>query len=135
MEVCWVDEEGAIVNRVRLVPGGTVKHMEFASPNHVWYLVASNHKDHEENHGHAAEVPGFTPDKKATGMMIRPSRTSLLENRYTLLTWRPNESVTATQNMRVRESERMVRPGIRPNAKEEILPNMVVTIMDGKREV
>jgi hypothetical protein len=137
VQVCWVDEEGALVPRITLkAHGGVRKHTELTSTRHLWALIATVPTDPN------AEVPAVEAgEEESTGplvaqnrtpvvMLLRCSKASLQPRKYTSVIWTPWQNVAATQRMRPKE----VPAHKRVNAKksdDELQPDCLVQIMDG----
>lgn len=130
-QICWIDEEAAIVPRTRLRAGQ--KHIELTSPKHIWVIIATSISTKHSGHGsldnHHDNVTSDA-NAKGTALLLRPSATTLGTRRYTSAMWIPGQSITASQRLRAKtQPAHKLRSKHKPETS--VLPNLLVTIMDG----
>jgi len=133
VQICWIDEEAAIVPRTRLRAGQ--KHIELTSPKHIWVLIATSISTKHSGHGHGPmdnhhDSAASDSNAKGTALLLRPSATTLGTRRYTSAMWIPGQSITASQRLRAKtQPAHKLRSKHKPETS--VLPNLLVTIMDG----
>ncbi len=128
VRVCWVDEEGSLVHRITLSPEGLSKHVELTSTKHVWCLAAYAFKP--DNDDKKMDIIGDVSHHEPTAvMLIKPSKEALVDSNFVCMTWKPWQSLFATQKARPKEvpahyqDERLKVP-------DEIRPDIMVSVMD-----
>ena len=124
VQICWIDEESAVVPRTRLRSGQ--KHFELTSPKHLWILIATpvdkKTGRHDDGHSDSSSV--------GSAMILRPCTQSLGTRRYTSTMWIPGHSLTATQRLRAKlPPNHKLRPD--SIASSQVLPNLMISILDG----
>jgi len=139
LQICWVDEESAIVPRKILHPG--MKHMELTSPKHLWILIASlvekEVKHWGSNQPREEEVPENvvqkeTPESTPTVILLRPSAAALAPRKYTSIIWTPWKSLSAKQGVRAKA---IPKHHLRPSAvggpldTSVVLPHLIMQLL------
>ena len=128
VQICWIDEEAAIVPRTRLRAGQ--KHVEMTSPKHLWILIATQAQ--KQTKGHEGESLDYQLDSvvRGTAMTFRPSVASLGTRKYTAAMWIPLQSFTATQRLRAKVPPPHKRRPEQNLQEFNVLPNLMISIMD-----
>ena len=129
VRVCWVDEEGCLVHRITLTPDGMSKHVEPTSTQHVWCLAAYAYKPEKQDEKKTDLIGDVSHHEPTAVMFIRPSREALVDSNFVCMTWKPWQSLFATQKARPKEV-----PAHHQNEKlkvpDEIRPDIMVSVMD-----
>lgn len=129
VQICWIDEEAAIVPRTRLRAGQ--KHVEMTSPKHLWILIATQAQ--KQTKGQDGETLDYQLDSavRGTAMTFRPSVASLGARKYTAAMWIPLQSFTATQRLRAKVPPPHKRRPEQNLQDYNVQPNLMISIMDG----
>ena len=134
VQICWIDEEAAIVPRTRLRAGQ--KHVEMTSPKHLWIIIATPSPKHSRSHEHHSEADvnhehHLDSASKGTAMILRPCPAALGNRKYTSAMWIPGQSITATQRLRAKVPPPHKLRAEQKLAEFALLPSLMVSVMDG----
>ena len=103
------------------------------SSSHVWCLVATKIVEAADAHAPSdaeRDLVGDVSYNNPTAMLfVRPSREALVESNFVCMTWKPWQSLFATQKAR---PKRLPAHQLSDNAKYDdgIAPDILVSIMD-----
>jgi len=131
VQICWIDEESAIVPRTRLRAGQ--KHVEMTSPKHLWILIATSTTKHGKNFDQESDNHDHHLNSSVVGtaMIIRPSNVSLRTRKYTSAMWIPTFSLTTTQRLRAKVPPAHKLRADQKMGEFKMLTNLSISIMDG----
>lgn len=133
VRVCWVDEDGSLIPRASLATHSVAKHVEMTSPSHVWCLVATKIVEGADAHAPSnaeRDLVGDVSYNNPTAMIfVRPNREALLESNFVCMTWKPWQSIFATQKARPKRLPAHQRLD-KAKYDEDIAPDIMISIMD-----
>ena len=130
VRVCWVDEDGVLIPRATLSTSGTAKHLELTASSHTWCLVAKKTGDDSADSISERDLVGDVSHHKPTAMIfIRPNRESFVESNFVCMTWKPWQSIFATQKARPKRLPAHLLSD-RAKLNDGINPDILISIMD-----